>query len=77
MKSSMNMIVGAAVGAGLMYLLDPSEGRTRRSMMKDKVTKAKNETRDYVDSKSRHLSNRMDGMKHEIGDAVGAGNSQF
>ena len=50
------------VGAGLMYLLDPSQGRRRRAMIRDKAAKTARQTSEYVESKGRHLSNKTHGI---------------
>ena len=56
---------GAAIGAGCMYLFDPSRGRTRRARIRDNAVHVWNEAGDAVESNSRHLANRARGMLHE------------
>jgi hypothetical protein len=54
--------LGAGLGAGLMYLLDPQGGRGRRALARDKaVSKLKTGSESAL-SKSRHLSNRTKGL---------------
>jgi gas vesicle protein len=59
------MIVSAcaalALGAGLMFVLDPAQGRRRRALIRDKAIHAAKETSRYVEGKSRDLSNRAQG----------------
>jgi hypothetical protein len=59
------MIVGAcaalALGAGLMFVLDPAQGRRRRALIRDKAIHTAKETSRYVEGKSRDLSNRAHG----------------
>lgn len=59
------MIIGAcaalALGAGLMFVLDPAQGRRRRALIRDKAIHAAKEISRYVEGKSRDLSNRAQG----------------
>lgn len=61
MIRSLNFYRGLAIGAGLMYLLDPDEGRTRRALIRDKVTGAFHGGRDFVDKAAHDLRNRAGG----------------
>jgi hypothetical protein len=58
---------GLALGAGLMYILDPDRGRSRRTYARDKVTSAVNKTGSIIDKKSRDLKNRAHGIVSETG----------
>ena len=58
---------GAALGAGLMYILDPDRGRSRRAYTRDKVVSAVNKTGKAIGSKSRDLKNRAHGIVTETG----------
>ena len=57
--------LGAAVGAGLMYLMDPDKGRRRRALMADKLNSAGHATTDAVARTGRDAKNRAKGMLHE------------
>jgi hypothetical protein len=58
--------VGAlALGAGLMFLMDPAQGRRRRALVRDKAVSAANQTGRYVSRTSRHLSNKAHGLAAE------------
>jgi gas vesicle protein len=58
--------VGAlALGAGLMFLLDPSQGRRRRALIRDKAVSAARQTQRYVQQKGRHWSNKAQGLAAE------------
>jgi osmotically-inducible protein OsmY len=57
--------VGAALGAGVMYLLDPDKGRRRRSVLGDKVNKARHSAQDAVTRTARDAANRTRGLVHE------------
>jgi hypothetical protein len=57
-----NFLVGAALGAGLVYLLDPQSGRRRRALFRDKVIRASHLTRDALDATTRDALNRSRGV---------------
>src|SRR3569833_3082773 len=65
MRYVMAILGGAVVGAGAALLFAPATGETTRSMIKDKATKVSNDVQDFVESKSQHLKNKMQGMKHQ------------
>lgn len=67
------LAVGAAVGAGLMYLLDPIAGGRRRALVRDKATKWARKTGEAVDGQSRHLRNRARGLVIELRSRLGRG----
>jgi uncharacterized membrane protein len=54
--------LGAGLGAGLMYLLDPQSGGKRRSVAKDKTVHAIKKGGRTLGKKSRHLGNRGKGL---------------
>jgi len=62
-----------ALGAGLMYLLDPQVGGRRRAMARDKATHYAQGAGEYLGSKSRHLRNRAQGVYHEARSMVQQG----
>lgn len=66
----MTFLKGAAIGAGLMYLFDPSQGRTRRARIRDKAVHVWNETGDNIEGKSRDLANRAQGLLHDAASAL-------
>ena len=57
---------GMAVGAGLMYALDPGAGRRRRALMRDKMIWAARKTRDAADATGRDLQHRAAGATARI-----------
>ncbi|HSK79130.1 MAG TPA: SRPBCC family protein [Thermoanaerobaculia bacterium] len=57
--------LGAGLGAGLMYLLDPQSGRRRRAVAKDKAVHAVKQGGTALGKKSRHLGNRGKGLVME------------
>lgn len=56
------VLCGAALGAAVMYVLDPDRGRRRRALVRDKLYSAALQTRRNVYAKSRDLANRTKGM---------------
>jgi hypothetical protein len=62
------ILAGAAVGAGLMYLLDPQGGRRRRAVLRDQLVSAAHKTSDAVDATSRDMTNRARGVVAELRD---------
>ena len=38
--STRDLVTGAAVGAALLFVLDPDRGATRRAMLRDKLVRA-------------------------------------
>jgi uncharacterized membrane protein len=59
------LLTGTALGAGLMYLLDPISGKRRRAFTRDKMTHLAKETDRVVGQTSRDLRNRYEGAVAE------------
>lgn len=59
------MLGGVALGALAMFLADPQMGRRRRALANDKFRSAAISTRKYMESTSRDLSNRAQGLRAE------------
>lgn len=57
---------GAALGAGLMYVLDPERGRRRRALMRDKADHAMHVGRTTARKAVADLENRSQGVRAEI-----------
>jgi hypothetical protein len=60
------LLAGAAMGAGLMYLLDPEGGRRRRALLRDQLVSAAHKTTDAVEATSRDMTNRARGVVAEL-----------
>jgi uncharacterized membrane protein/osmotically-inducible protein OsmY len=56
------ILTGLGIGAGLMYLFDPDQGRRRRALVQDKATRAARKTRDAIEVLSKDLRNRGQGL---------------
>jgi hypothetical protein len=78
------MAAGIGVGAMIMYLLDPEQGRRRRTIARDQVTSFVTETerkiqakaRDYQ-TRARDYSNRARGVVAEAKNAVRESSQPF
>jgi len=60
------LLLGMAVGAGLMYVFDPQAGRRRQALMRDKVSSWAGDARDLAGKKARHMRNRAHGLMAEV-----------
>ena len=60
------VLVGAAIGAGVMYLLDPDGGRRRRALLRDQLVSAGHKTSDAMGATSRDVTNRARGVVAEL-----------
>lgn len=61
---------GAAVGAGVMALLDPGRGASRRSLIRDQLVRASHKTTDGLDALARDAANRARGLAAEARSAM-------
>lgn len=59
----MNAILSMITGAGLMYLLDPDQGRSRRAQLRDKYTGLANDLQKATNVVTKDMSNRMQGLR--------------
>lgn len=70
-----SLVTSLAIGAGLMYYLDPDRGRRRRALVRDQWIHYQHQLDDVmerVEKYSRHLNNRMTGLRHGVGQSRGA-----
>jgi hypothetical protein len=65
--------VGAGLGAGLMYLLDPQGGRGRRAVARDKSVSALKNGGKAAAKTSRHLGNKTKGLVSQAGSKLRRG----
>jgi hypothetical protein len=59
------VLIAGLIGAALMYMLDPDQGRRRRALLRDQATSKVNEARDTLQAKMRHTRNVTQGMVAE------------
>ncbi|HZS37632.1 MAG TPA: BON domain-containing protein [Polyangia bacterium] len=57
---------GLAVGAGLMYTLDPARGRRRRGKLRDQVARGVHEVEERADVAARDLGHRARGLWFDL-----------
>lgn len=55
------LMMGAGIGAGLMYYLDPDRGRRRRSLVRDQFVHGGHKLRAAADTTARDMRNRITG----------------
>jgi len=66
MANVLSAIGGVTAGLGLMYFLDPDQGRRRRALAKDQMVHAVSKTGDAMDATSRDIANRARGAVAEL-----------
>src|SRR5438128_7813112 len=64
-STTVGLISGAAIGAGLMYLVDPDRGNRRRSFIRDQVVHGFRLVGDITDRGIRDIRNRGRGVAAE------------
>jgi len=62
MRAAAGMTYGIALGAGLMYLMDPRQGGARRARIRDKSLRAVHEVEHAAIIGSRDLEHRGEGL---------------
>jgi hypothetical protein len=70
MNRTVNMLAGVGLGAGLMYLFDPTRGRARRGRVRDQVNRLMNQACHAADVVSRDAANRAQGLWAEARSAA-------
>ncbi len=56
-------IIGAALGATVMYLLDPDKGRRRRAIARDKARSVLTHAQERAAKSARDLGHRVEGVR--------------
>ena len=69
-KQCWAMTRGVALGAGLMYILDPVAGRRRRAVIRDKAVGALYDAEDLLEGAVEDLGNRARGVAAEAASAI-------
>jgi hypothetical protein len=62
----MSLVSGMALGAAVMYVLDPDQGRTRRALARDKVVRALRVLRERGSNRLKDVRNRLYGSIAEF-----------
>jgi hypothetical protein len=60
------LAAGVGVGALIMYMLDPEQGRRRRALARDQVTSFANTAEKQIEAKARHYSNKARGVMNKM-----------
>src|SRR5438270_13413361 len=66
MNRAVTLIGGLGLGAGLMYLLDPARGRSRRARLRDQAIHALNQSKHGLQNLGRDLGHRCYGLMAEL-----------
>jgi hypothetical protein len=69
--------LGAGLGAGLMYLLDPQGGRGRRAVARDKSLSTLKKGSTAAAKTSRHLGNKTKGLVAQAGSKLRRGEADL
>lgn len=57
-----DVLVGAGIGAAVVFMFDPAGGGRRRALVRDKIVRASRLTRDGLDATARDMGNRARGI---------------
>ena len=57
-----DVLVGAGIGAAVIFMLDPAGGGRRRALVRDKIVRASRVTREGLDATTRDVGNRARGI---------------
>jgi hypothetical protein len=62
MDRALSLLAGMGLGAGLMYLFDPQQGRRRRALARDKAVSLAHQAQDAAEAVAKDLRNRAQGL---------------
>lgn len=71
MNRNIALLGGVGLGAGVMYFLDPTAGRRRRAIVRDKMFSWWRRGRKAWDTTSRSIGNRAQGARAGMGASTG------
>ena len=71
------LAAGIGVGALIMYLLDPEQGRRRRASARDQMNSFVSKAEREIGAKARHYSNRARGIVTRASDGVREADQPF
>jgi hypothetical protein len=60
----MRALLWLGLGAAAMYLFDPDQGRRRRALVSDRMTKARQVIRERASGKMKDAGNHAQGIAH-------------
>src|SRR5688572_24934138 len=64
--STRDLVTGAAVGAALLFVLDPNRGAKRRALLRDKLVRARRIADEGARATARDMSNRARGVAASV-----------
>jgi hypothetical protein len=64
------LTAGAALGAGVMYVMDPDRGTRRRALIRDKAVRVTHKTGGALDALAHDAANRTKGLAAEARSAL-------
>ena len=70
MNKAVAVLGGASLGAGLLFFMDPKQGRRRRALVRDKAVSAWNDVSGTVSGKSQHLADKARGVAARTSSAI-------
>lgn len=65
-EKQLALLIGAVLGAALMFVLDPARGGRRRALARDKSLKALRRGQDAIHDRTEDISNRLTGAVAEL-----------
>jgi hypothetical protein len=71
------LAAGIGVGALIMYMLDPDQGRRRRALARDQMNSFVTKAERQIGAKARHYSNRARGIVTEATNAMRPADQPF
>jgi gas vesicle protein len=71
MKKVLGTVGAVALGAAVMYVLDPKSGKRRRAMIKDKAVSIAHKESEMVARTAREFRDRVKGASHKVSEAIG------
>jgi hypothetical protein len=70
-SAGLMLLAGVGIGAILMYIFDPDQGRRRRALLRDQMVGLSNDASDAIGKKARDLRNRAQGVIAETSSMLG------
>jgi len=65
-----SFVGGTALGAGLMYILDPNRGNARRAKLREKAIRAVHVTQREANKQLRNAGNHLVGIMREVKSSI-------
>jgi len=65
-EKQLALLIGAALGAALMFVLDPARGGRRRALVRDKSLKALRRGGEVIQDRTEDIGNRLTGAVAEL-----------